>query len=58
MTTDPVPTVDHDHVDIGMVDQRVRERHPRRPCTDDQIVGFEDRDHGLMLRPPDERVNR
>ena len=57
MSTDTMPTVHHDDADVRMVDQRVRERHPRRARADDQIVGFQDRHHGLMLTPPQEHVN-
>jgi hypothetical protein len=41
MSTDTVPTVDHDHADVRMVDQRVRERHPLRARADHQIVGLQ-----------------
>jgi hypothetical protein len=57
MSTGTVPTVDHDHADVRMVDQCVRERHPHRPCADYQIVGLQRFHHGLMLTPPKEPVN-
>ena len=39
--TDSVPAVDHDHADICMIDQGVRERHPHRTSTDHDVVGFQ-----------------
>ena len=39
--TDSVPAVDHDHADVRMVDQSVRERHPRRTCADHEVFGFQ-----------------
>ena len=55
--TGAVPAVDHHHADVGVVDQGVHERHPRRACTDDQVIGLQDRSHGLMLRPTGQPVN-
>ena len=40
VSTDAVPAVDHDHADVRMVDQGVRERHPHRTGTDHEVVGF------------------
>ena len=51
MAADAVPTVHHDHADVRVVEQRVRERHPRRARADHQIVGLQHLDHGLMLIP-------
>ena len=57
MSTDTVPTIDHHHAGVRMVDQCVRERHPRRPRADYQIVGFQGFHHKLMLTPPKDPVN-
>jgi hypothetical protein len=57
MTTNAVPTVHHDHADVRMVEQRVRERHSRRARADHQVVGLPCPHHGFMLAPPEERVN-
>jgi hypothetical protein len=56
MPTCTVPTVDHDDADVGVVDQRIRERHPHRAGADDHIVSFQHR-HGFMLTGPHDRVN-
>jgi hypothetical protein len=55
--TDTVPSVDHDDLDVRVVDQGVRERHPRGSCADDDVVGLQDRSHGLMLGPRYAPVN-
>jgi hypothetical protein len=41
-----------------MIDQGVRERHPRRTGTDDEVIGFQlSHHHGLILSARQERVN-
>ena len=41
--TDSVPAVDQDHPDVRMVDQSVRERHPRGTRADDEVVSLHSR---------------
>ena len=49
MPTGTVPAVDHDHPDVRVVDQCVRERHPGRPSADYEVVGLQPLHHVLML---------
>ena len=48
---DAVPPVDEDHADVGMVDQRVGERHARSTCTHHQVVGVEGARHAPTVAP-------
>ena len=40
-----VPPVDQRDADVGVVDQRVRERHPGRARADHEVVGFDQAGH-------------
>ena len=60
MTAGPVPSVDHHHVGVGMLDECVDETHPERARADDEVVGLEPDavagagdDHGLSRIPLD-----
>ena len=56
--TDSVPAVDHDHADVRMIDQRVRECHPRRTSTDHEVVGFQlNHRHRLIFSAGQKQVN-
>ena len=56
--TDSVPAVDHNHADICMIDQGVRERHPHRTSTDHDVVGFQlNHRHRLILSARQKQVN-
>ena len=43
VAADAVPAVDQRDAHVGVVDQRVRERHPGGPRADDQVVGLDAR---------------
>jgi hypothetical protein len=58
MSADTVPPVDHHHADVRMVDQRVRERHPRGAGADHQVVGLQELHHRHMLTLPGETGQR
>jgi hypothetical protein len=56
--TDSVPAVNHDHADVGMIDQSVRERHSHRTGADHEVIGFQlSPCHRLILSARPERVN-
>ena len=58
VSTGTVPTVDHDHADVRMIDQCVRERHPRRTRTDHEVVGFQlNHRHRFILSAQQKQVN-
>ncbi|GAB3251904.1 hypothetical protein GCM10027448_17540 [Nocardioides dilutus] len=52
-----VPPVDQGDRDVGVVDERVGERHPGRACADHDVVGIDRVAHGLTVAPPRLRVN-
>ncbi len=60
ITIGGVRTVDHDHPDVHVVDQRGGERRPRRTGADNQTVGFQyalPSNQGLMFWLPWKRLS-
>ena len=57
VTTDTVPPVDEGHLDVGAVDQRVREGHAHGPCAHDEVVGVDRARHTTTQAPGPDRVH-
>ena len=49
--TDAVTSVDHGHADVGVVDQRVCERHAHGTGADDEVVSLQAARHGAIQSP-------
>ena len=49
---DAVPAIDQRHPHVGVVDQRVRERHAHGPGADDEVVHVEPLDHPVTIGIP------
>ena len=49
---DSEPPIDHDHVDVGMIDQRIHERHTHGTGADHQIISIQP-GHRHEGHPPD-----
>ena len=57
MPTGAVPPIHHDHADVRVIDQCIRERHPGRARADNQVVGCQLLDHVLIVTTPQPPVN-